>query len=197
MGRKNNSAAREAQFKKLKSERLVFPSLPGQPENYTQIVYEELCSECSPQNIIEDLWMQDLAWLTAQIDFCRYATLGYQEYILSKKIKNADEDFDNNKHEKMLSTSDANHLKALDQKNFKSPDGSILEDRLFLKLMGRAVQEQAQILMTIRQMEDSLRRERDRIFAQFERRRRESVRAVITSLDNEWPKLSETPNVKK
>ena len=61
------------------------PRLPGQHPEHSDRILEHLRRACSLRDFIEELWLADVAWLTARIDYLRSAIVGLYDLQLRHK----------------------------------------------------------------------------------------------------------------
>jgi hypothetical protein len=153
------------------------PPLPGQDPEYANQIFEHLRQECQPRGFIEELWLADVAWLTARIDYLRASVAGLYDGQL-RSLRSLHERaaaghgrFSEAEHVALKATEDAGH----------ALDGGVpaIGDPLFQRLLGLATLTELDTFGKLTTLEQMLGRERDRVLGQFERRRREKAREAL------------------
>lgn len=159
------------------------PRLPGQHPEHSDRILAHLRRECGPRDFIEELWLADVAWLTARIDYFRAALAGL--YDLQLRQKRRDHARANGE---WFSAGKIEALAEIEQDDPMRADGTALAgEPVFQRLLGMTTLHELDTLGKLAVLEQLLGRERDRVLAQFERRRREQVKRVLDAVALELP----------
>lgn len=151
------------------------PQLPGQAPGHSAALLTELRRHYAPQDVIEEMWLRDIAWQMAKIDYFRTATAGLHDYAL-RAIQPG-----------LASTAMANDSTAIGElmaKDWRLKNGTpgVLTPA-FQRLLGFVTNARLQNLGQLATLEQMMVRERDRIIAQFERRRREQLHDTVRMVE--------------
>ncbi len=130
------------------------------PKRHAQIE-AQLFSDFKPKDVLEEIWLSDIAALTAAIEYYRQLEVNLNENLLEKHGIRGDS------RSKTLGPSDIvedalEHAELVSQIRFEAALGKFNE------------QDLKKINMVI-EMINKLRRERERIYNQFERKRRPAL----------------------
>jgi hypothetical protein len=156
----------------------VQPAAPGLPPAQVAALYDALALELEPAGAIEECWLNDVAQLTLRIEALRLVTHNF--YVTRMMVLARDERF-------MLSTFGINEVEFLRECAGKRFDSALkLDDRgreCVSRLMGVAFAHNIEKFKMLEDTERALLRERDRIVAQFERRRRDKLMLTVRAAD--------------
>ena len=169
------------------------PALPGQDPVRVEQLLGQLAQELVPRDAIERIWLADIAYLTVRIEYFRAGLRGYyaacqrdhlnpsQNYIdLDEMCERTDSSIDDERQ----------HLRGLEDDDFAPQPGETrLDDPAFTRMLGRVVEANLGTIARLDQVETLLLRERDRVIAQFDRRRRDAVRAAVENVERAPPAL--------
>ncbi len=153
-------------------------SMPGQDPNRCEQLYGELCRYFSPRDPIEGMWVNDVAVITARIEFLRKSHRAATLVALRREVR-ANPHFTGD-----ISPAEAEIAAAevlTDTYNLKTKPGSSgSEENLpIVRLLG------TMSMKSLRQEEDFMGlefaalRERDRIIGQIGKKRSEEMRAAL------------------
>ena len=154
------------------------PALPGVSNDRVAAIFATLCAEFVPTDLLETWWLNDVAHLTARIEHLRLAVRGFYRRRMKSMISDfytSDVKFDEDGMARAEALCDSDFsLRA-------EPDAqtaAVLE-----RLMGLVLAEDNASIRVFDDLERGLLRERDRVFAQFEKRRRQKVIEVVAAVE--------------
>ena len=173
------------------------PALPGQDPGRVEQLLGQLAQEHTPRDAIERLWLADIAYLTVRIEYFRAGLRGYyvacqrahlnpgQVYMdLDGLFERTDFSADEEREE----------LRGLEDDDFEPQPGKThLDEPAFTRMLGRVVAANLETIVRLDEVETRLLRERDRVIVQFDRRRRDAVRAAIENAEQAPPALPPPP----
>ena len=146
------------------------PALPGQDPGRVEEILDSLRQELSAKHVVEGIWLADIAYLTARIEFVRVSISAFQRSRLHSEAE-------------MKGGRSTEHM--LVSAFIPPPGATYLDDRAFGKLLGEVVWDHLAVIDQLDALEIRLLRERDRMIAQFERRRRSALEAAIAQVERE------------
>jgi hypothetical protein len=173
------------------------PALPGQDPGRVEAILELLTQELQPTGMIEQLWLADIAYLTARIEYFRAGLRGFYAGLQRAEIapRYIDEmlipfspAYDRSGHD--AAERRREELRALQVNDFQPEPGKThLDDSRFTHMLGQIIGENLAIIQRLDDTEQRLLRERDRMIAQFDRRRRNAVRDAVENAEAKPPAL--------
>jgi hypothetical protein len=163
------------------------PALPGQDPGRVEAILALLTQELQPTGMIEQLWLADIAYLTARIEYFRAGLRGFyaemQRADLGPSMYRSRFDEDHYYGER-------EELSALQDSDFQpEPGNTHLDDPAFTRQLGHIIGKNLPIVQRLDDTEQRLLRERDRMIAQFDRRRRNAVRDAVKNAEAKPPAL--------
>ena len=173
-------------------------ALPGQDAEDLGWLHDTLQKECKPRNLIERQWIYDLAMLMGRIAYLRQARKGialanqrkFAQSIITPQA-GSDEAMRRKTHHLFpdkppkYSLEDAALLQQMVDRGFKpNAQPTMREHELSAHLSGRDFQENLTVYVQLDALEQDLLRERDRIIAQFDRRRRNDVAGAVIVIES-------------
>lgn len=136
-------------------------SFIGQDPKRRSEIEAKLFEDFEPKDVLEEIWLSEIAVLTATIEYYRRLEVSINFAYLEKhgvrELLN---------EEQALATARGQKL--------NRPDGYLSSPR-FRKALGQLSQHQLKQINTVIDMINKLRRERERIYNQFERKRRPAL----------------------
>ncbi len=171
----------------------VFPHLApdnGVTEQATvQKLFESLTQHFLPQDILEEIWLHDIARITANIEIFRTIERTVQYRAMEERLEYL---------VKMSSISEA-HSKAALKGIYEltiGPNGATKKpDFQTVRIAGGIGEVQLQKIASISDTIQKLQRERDRIYAQFDRKRQPLIIASVKRAEEQENKASPNANV--
>ena len=173
------------------------PALPGQDPGRVEQLLWQLAQELMPRDAIEQLWLADIAYLTVRIEYFRAAIRGYyaarqrahiNPYRICIDIGELSEPTEFSADE------EREELRGLEDDDFEpQPGKSHLDEPAFTRMLGRVVAANLETIVRLDEVETRLLRERDRVIAQFDRRRRDAVRSAVEDAEQVPPALPPPP----
>ena len=179
------------------------PPAPGQDPLREEELRIELTQEFGPENLVEKIWVEDIAYRVASIEVIRAQIAGFRSGVVKtahrelvsaegtseflRQCAGKDENLfalDDKPDEVVWSAQDRKDLADRAADGFVAPDRGTLLDRFsFAQLLGAMGQEDLARLRQLQVYEHEEVRERDRIVNQFERRRRQAMRHAIEMVE--------------
>lgn len=136
-------------------------SFVGQDPKRRVEIETQLFQDFQPKDVLEEIWLSEIAVLTATIEYYRRLEVSINFAFLEK-------------HGVRELLDEEREIAIATGKKVDRPDGHLSSPR-FLKALGRLNQHQLKQINTVIDMINKLRRERERIYNQFERKRRPAV----------------------
>lgn len=159
---------------------LLQPVLPGQNSERVALYLNALRQQFEPKDTIEEWWLNDLAHLTARIEHMRTTSRGF---YLSRLHQTLDEQ---SQYESAFSQEQFEELTTMAETDFElEGEANALQSSLYNRLLGLATGGNLDKLRILDDLEKGLLRERDRVFAQFEKRRRDQVMAAVRTIESQ------------
>ncbi len=146
-------------------------------EDIAQSVFDQLVIDFQPEGLLEELWLNDIASITMAIE--KFRTIE-GSVMLNMMLRNV------NDHHAVKRLSDADHLwfrTRAESISLNKPHQVMSCDRESFKTVPNLTEEDIRRLAGIQDVIAKLQRERDRIYAQFERKRRPLIQAAVTKLE--------------
>lgn len=174
-------------------------AMPGQDPDEGARLFDQLVAECRPRNLVETTWLYDLALMMVRIAYVRKARHSIQT---DNFCKSADEIIDppQGSTEEMLrrmqhfptakspkyNAEQIADLLLLKLELYKANKKStVSQDKLLVHVTALDLEANYAVYAKFDALEQSLMRERDRIIAQFDRRRREELFVTIAKVENQ------------
>jgi|GEM_PF-4852390 len=161
------------------------PTLPGHHNTREANLRTELAECFEPVNTMELLWVADIAYCTAAIEYYRVQIAGFRIYKFRKALKDELEkddmpDFPGFNRLSMYSPEEQAGLARFAAQNFEaSRDEDMLAETHFAMMLGTMTGYELQQLRSLQQLLHDETRERDRLVNQIDRRRRQAMRDAI------------------
>ena len=161
------------------------PDLTGWNQGRAETLQQLLVEELAPKDAIERLWLSDIAHLTARLEHMRLMQRGYYLQLLHSRL------------DSILghSLSDFNQdeleiLEAMAERDFNFADDANPEDLdLYGRFLSVAIAPNLERIKRLDDLEKGLLWDRDRVFAQFEKRRRSQIIDAVEVLEQSFPAL--------
>ena len=173
------------------------PALPGQDPGRVEQMLGQLAQELMPRDAIERLWLADIAYLTVRIEYFRAGLRGYyaarQRAHLNPSQIYMDLD-ELSERTDFSADEERKELRGLENDDFAPQPGETqLDEPAFTRMLGRVVAGNLETIVRLDEVETRLLRERDRVIAQFDRRRRDAVRSAVENAEQAPPALPPPP----
>ena len=136
-------------------------SFIGQDPKRRAEIEAQLFDDFKPKDVLEEIWLSEIAALTTTIEYYRRLEVAINFSYL-----------DNHGVHQLLDEEEANA--GIRGKKFDR-QGDLLSGTSFRKTLGKLSQYQLKQINTVIDMINKLRRERERIYNQFERKRRPAL----------------------
>jgi hypothetical protein len=163
------------------------PVLPGQDPGRVETLVVMLSLEFQPSGMIEQLWLEDIAYLTARIEYFRAGLRGFYAEVQRADIGAS---VHRSRFERDAYEGERQELSELQANDFQPEYGKThLDDPTFTRHLGYVIGSNLAMIQRLDDTEQRLLRERDRMIAQFDRRRRNAVRDAIESAEAKPPAL--------
>ena len=171
------------------------PALPGQDPGRVEAIYDLLCGQLHPSDVIEQMWLADIAYLTARIEYFRAALSGYY----AGRLAGEDDLVGLDEGTRVIQRAAREFVLSARRDNPNiwpelqySPELSPLTpgDPAYTQKLGQVIDENLDTIVKLDEAEIRLLRERDRLIAQFDRRRHTAVRDAIESAQASQPALA-------
>ena len=177
----------EAQDKEEPSPARLFTrkqrlAMPGEDPNRCEQLYAELCRHFEPRDPIEAMWVNDVAVVTAKIEFLRKCHRAATLVSLRRAVRS-------NAHFTRDISSEETEPAAIeiltDTYDLKKKPGvyDSEENLPIVRLLGASSLNSLSKEEDFMGLEFAALRERDRIIAQIGRKRQEEMRAAVTIID--------------
>lgn len=124
----------------------------------------KLIADFEPKDVLEEIWLSEIATLTVTIEYYRYLEV-YLNYALANK-KGLETDYEDERRLEIMSASEGKK-----PMTYHMP----LQRPCFKKALGEFNDADLKKINTVIDMITKLRRERERIYNQFERKRRPAL----------------------
>lgn len=150
------------------------PVLPGQDSGRGEAIYAALCQDFAPKDAIEDCWLSDIAHLMARIEYLRTCVRGYfalQMNTLSDLHSTFHTAFSDDEQDLIAKLADRDFVCRPNEKQ------SVIDLRD--RYLGYVYKKHSREIQVFDDMERNLLRERDRVIAHFERRRRDQLEIAL------------------
>ncbi len=146
-------------------------------DDTVQKLFNALSKQFEPQDILEEIWLHDIARITADIEIFRVVERSVQYQSLKERLvylrKNS-----------TLSESQAKTASGgIYQLTIGEAGGAEMPEHPTLAVAGNLSEVQIRKIAAIADVIQKLQRERDRIYAQFERKRRPLVIASVKTVE--------------
>ncbi len=146
-------------------------------EDAVQKIFDLLIDDFTPKDILEEIWLHDIARITANIENFRIVERAVQLKKMKEKISFLCQT------RKIKPEDEQPALKAARQLAIRGfHEGPIL-DPLILTVSGALNDKDLKDIATVVEIIQKHQRERDRIYAQFERKRRPMIIASVSKID--------------
>lgn len=152
----------------------------GQDPKRRLEIEAKLFQDFEPKDVLEEIWLSDIAMLTATIEYYRHLEAAINYKLLS-----------NHNLPKMLAEADAvAEVEASGRKKALADDSDLLGSASFRRAMGQLTENDLKKIDTIISLINKLRRERERVYNQFDRKRRPTIINAVKY--QELPRNGET-----
>jgi hypothetical protein len=159
--------------------------LPGHNHHREAALRAELTASFQPQGTAEMLWVHDIAYCTAVMEWIAAQIAALQRHHVARACTHAlaerqPDPVPQLSIEAPYSQQDRAYFGALADGDFTaSYNNTLLDDRMLAVLLGSVNKEEAGLSRMLQQSLHDERKERDRIINQLERRRRNAMRDAI------------------
>ena len=173
------------------------PALPGQDPGRVEQLLGQLAQELMPRDAIERLWLADIAYLTVRIEYFRAGLRGY--YAARQRAHLNPDQIETNFTDLFPSTDSSigderRELRGFEGDDFEPQPGEThLDEPAFTRMLGRVIEANLETIVRLNEVETRLLRERDRVIIQFDRRRRDAVRAAVENAEQSPSALPPPP----
>lgn len=150
----------------------------GQDPKRRAEIEAKLFQDFQPKDVLEEIWLSEIALLTATIEYYRHL-----EASINYKLLN------NYNLQKMLAEADAEE-EASGRKKSLADERDLLGSTSFRRAMGQLNENDLKSIDTIIGIINKVRRERERIYNQFDRKRRPTIINAVKY--QELPRKGET-----
>jgi len=156
-------------------------------KDITQCVFDRLVEDFKPEGLLEELWMYDIARITMNIEKFRTIELSVMLNQMLQNVQSQRRSYPIPQNDEIWFKIYAEEI-ALSQPHLKLPT-----DQDTLKVVPNLSEEDIRKLAAINDLISKQQRERDRIYAQFERKRRPLIEAAVTKFEDTGvpPQLSD------
>ncbi len=147
-------------------------------EDITQCVFDRLVEDFKPDGLLEELWMYDIARITMNIE--KFRTIE-RSVMLNQMLQKIESQTGRNsilKDYKVYFEMHAEHIA------FSKPHLKLPTEQDSFKVVANLSEEDIRKLAAINDLISKQQRERDRIYAQFERKRRPLIEAAVTKFED-------------
>lgn len=147
-------------------------------EDITQCVFDRLVEDFKPDGLLEELWMYDIARITMNIE--KFRTIE-RSVMLNQMLQKIESQTGRNsilKDYKVYFEMHAEHIA------FSKPHLKLSTEKDTFKVVANLSEEDIRKLAAINDLISKQQRERDRIYAQFERKRRPLIEAAVTKFED-------------
>ncbi|RYD84422.1 MAG: hypothetical protein EOP84_05545 [Verrucomicrobiaceae bacterium] len=188
--------SRKNRYKSIAKREAVRLPLPGQSYEHEYDMRQRLVEQFKPDNLLEQAWLEDIAYCQSRIDYDRALITGFK----MRCIKRAHDeqfctDFDpDGEFTPALDTMTELWLSIYAQSNFIADEGKTYSaDVIFASLLGQLSPRELGQFRLMQNMLHEEMQERDRIINQLHRSRRQAMRDAIefaeyrSSLENQDP----------
>lgn len=146
-------------------------------DDTVQKLFNALSKQFEPQDILEEIWLHDIARITADIEIFRVVERSVQYHCLREKLGQL-------RRGATLSESQAETAsRGIYQLTIGEAGASEMPGLSTLAVAGMLNELQIRKIAAIADVIHKLQRERDRIYAQFERKRRPLVIASVKTVE--------------
>lgn len=155
-------------------------------EDAVQKIFDLLIDDFKPKDILEEIWLHDIARITANIENFRIVERAIQLKKMQDRVTFLC------RTGKMKPEYEQAALKAAKQLAVRGFREGPVVDQLTLAVSGALNEKDLKDIAAVVEIIQKLQRERDRIYAQFERKRRPMIIASVGKVDasqNEQAKL--------
>lgn len=152
-------------------------TLPGQDPNLVRELIDGFTNHMGPINLIERLWIRDIAVLTARIEFLRHAqwaAIAWFTECAAKEISG--------EHGGSGAELDAATVRELLLQQ-QSGESAARDPRLH-RLLGKAASDNLEVLTTLLEAETNVLAERNRLIITFDSERKNQVEEAIKLLQD-------------
>ncbi len=154
-----------------------------------QKLFNALSAHFEPQDILEEIWLHDIARITANIEIFRVIERTLQYHGMHERLEYLAKTFS-------MSATDARAAQSGIYELTISPNGGTTMPDLPTILVAGAIGEaQLQKIASISDTIQKLQKERDRIYAQFDRKRQPLIIASVKRAEEQENKASPNANV--
>ncbi len=146
-------------------------------DDTVQKLFNALSKQFEPQDILEEIWLHDIARITADIEIFRVVERSVQYHCLREKLGQL-------RRDATLSEGQAETAsRGIYQLTIGEAGASEMPGLSTLAVAGMLNELQIRKIAAIADVIQKLQRERDRIYAQFERKRRPLVIASVKTVE--------------
>jgi hypothetical protein len=146
-------------------------------DDTVQKLFNALSKQFEPQDILEEIWLHDIARITADIEIFRVIERSVQYHCLREKLGQL-------RRDATLSESQVETAsRGIYQLTIGEAGASEMPELSTLAVAGMLNELQIRKIAAIADVIQKLQRERDRIYAQFERKRRPLVIASVKTVE--------------
>lgn len=161
------------------------PDLPGAHQGRARALQQLLVAELEPRDAIERLWLSDVAHMTARLEHLRMLQCGFYLQVLHSRVKRETDLLPD-----QFTTSERKILADMAADGFALDDDADPADLdLYNRFLSYAIEPNLNRIKLLDDLERGMLRERDRVFAQFEKRRRSQVIEAVRELEQPVPVL--------
>lgn len=147
-------------------------------KDITHCVFDRLVKDFRAEGLLEELWIYDIARITMNIE--KYRTIE-RSVMLNQMLHNVA----NHGRTHGISDTDNIGFKMLAEDiALSQPHLKLSADQNGLKVVPNLSEDNIRQLAAISELISKLQRERDRIYAQFERKRRPLIQAAVTKFED-------------
>jgi hypothetical protein len=158
-------------------------------DDTVQKLFNALSKQFEPQDILEEIWLHDIARITADIEIFRVVERSVQYHCLREKLGQL-------RRDATLSESQVETAsRGIYQLTIGEAGASEMPGLSTLAVAGMLNELQIRKIAAIADVIQKLQRERDRIYAQFERKRRPLVIASVKTVEAQMSSPNPTGNL--
>lgn len=171
-----------------------FIVLPGADQARADAILAALEREFEPRDCIEGLWLRDIAFIASRLEHWRVLTREFHLGLMRTYVQKAFADIEYRPGNGPFDSDEMMVVEEMARNGFVlAEDADEERINLYFRLQAAAIEPFLDKLKLLDDQEKGLLRERDRLIAQFDKRRRDRVIDAVRRVDvqSSLPSLSE------